>query len=68
MTTLSVTLPEKLLRCLDELVADGVGRNRADTMRLALERLVEEAAIIEMLREELEKPGWNGPNEFFDSD
>jgi Arc/MetJ-type ribon-helix-helix transcriptional regulator len=68
MTTISVTLPAKLLRCLDELVADGVGRNRADTMRFALERLIEEAVIIEMLREELEKPGRNGLSEFFDLD
>lgn len=54
MATISVPLPARLEEKLDALVKEGVGSNRADVMRRALERLAEEEAINAVLRAERE--------------
>ena len=68
MTTVSVTLTEKHLRYLDNLVADGVGKNRADVMRFALERFVAEEAILAMLEMQTDGSIGGDLRELFDSD
>ncbi|MDP3402791.1 MAG: hypothetical protein Q8S35_02445 [bacterium] len=54
MATISVPLSAELENRLDALVSDGVGSNRADVMRRALERLAEEEAINAVLKAERE--------------
>ncbi|MEK7511216.1 MAG: hypothetical protein AAB582_03200 [Patescibacteria group bacterium] len=54
MATISVPLSAEQEQRLDSLVKDGVGSNRADVMRRALERLAEEEAISAVLRAERE--------------
>lgn len=54
MATISVPLSAELENRLDALVSDGVGSNRADVMRRALERLAEEEAINAVLNAERE--------------
>jgi Arc/MetJ-type ribon-helix-helix transcriptional regulator len=68
MTTISVTLTSKHLRYLDNLVVDGVGKNRADVMRLALERLVAEEAIVAMLEMQTDGSIGGDLRELFESD
>jgi len=54
MATISVPLSAELQERLDGLVADGVGANRADVMRQALEFFAEEEAINAVLQAERE--------------
>lgn len=54
MATISVPLSAEQEHRLDTLVSDGVGSNRADVMRQALERLAEEQAIRDVLEAERE--------------
>lgn len=54
MATISVPLSTELQHRLDSLVSDGVGANRADVMRRALEHFAEEEAIQAVLRAERE--------------
>lgn len=54
MATISVPLSAELQHRLDSLVSDGVGANRADVMRRALEHFAEEEAIQAVLRAERE--------------
>lgn len=54
MATISVPLSAELQERLDMLVANGVGANRADVMRRALEGLAEEEAITAVLKAERE--------------
>lgn len=54
MTTISVPLSPKLQEQLDSLVAEGVGNNRADVMRRALEWFAEEEAVNAVLKAEHE--------------
>lgn len=54
MANVSVPLSAELEERLDALVSDGVGSNRADVMRRALERLAEEEAIRVVLQSEKE--------------
>ncbi len=54
MATISVPLSPELQHQLDRLIADGIGSNRADVMRRALERLSEEEAINAILKAERE--------------
>ncbi|MBY0110993.1 ribbon-helix-helix domain-containing protein [Patescibacteria group bacterium] len=54
MATVSVPLPAKLEKRLDDLVASGVGSNRSDVMRRALEKFAEEEAIRVVLGAERE--------------
>lgn len=54
MATISVPLSSELQDRLDTLVAEGVGANRADVMRRALESFAEEEAINAVLRAESE--------------
>jgi len=54
MTTISVPLSPKLQEQLDALVAEGVGNNRADVMRRALEWFAEEEAVNAVLKAERE--------------
>lgn len=50
MATISVPLSAQLQEQLDALVAQGVGSNRADVMRRALENLAEEEAIKSVMK------------------
>ncbi len=54
MATISVPLSPELQNQLDALVKDGIGSNRADVMRRALEHFAEEAAINAVLKAEHE--------------
>ena len=54
MTTISVPLSAELQDRLDSLVAEGVGANRADVMRRALEWFAEEEAVNAVLQAERE--------------
>jgi len=50
MATISVPLSAELEHSLDTLVESGVGSNRADVMRRALEKFAEDAAINAVLQ------------------
>lgn len=54
MATVSVPLTPDLQKSLDTLVGNGVGSNRADVMRRALEQLAEREAIEAILRAQRE--------------
>lgn len=54
MTTISVPLPAKLLTALEHLIDEGCGRNKADVMRRALEKYVEDQAVEAVLKAERE--------------
>ena len=54
MATISVPLSSDLQDRLDALVAEGVGANRADVMRRALEWFSEEEAVNAVIRAERE--------------
>ena len=54
MATISVPLSAELEHQLDNLVAQGVGSNRADVMRRALDRFAEEEAIQAILQAQRE--------------
>lgn len=54
MATISVPLSAELQERLDSLVAEGIGSNRADVMRRALESFAEEEAINAVLKAERE--------------
>jgi len=54
MANVSVSLSSELQDRLDSLVVEGVGANRADVMRRALEWFAEEEAINAVLKAERE--------------
>ncbi|PIZ73611.1 hypothetical protein COY07_01785 [Candidatus Peregrinibacteria bacterium CG_4_10_14_0_2_um_filter_43_11] len=54
MSTISVPLTADLMSALDNLVADGVGANKADVMRKALRQYAEDRAVEAILRAEKE--------------
>ena len=54
MTTISVPLPGDLEKSLNRLVKSGFGSNKADVVRRAIARLVEEEAVNDVLRAERE--------------
>ena len=54
MATISVPLSPELQERLDALVTEGVGSNRADVMRRALEHFSEEEAVNAVLKAERE--------------
>ncbi len=49
MSTISVPLPARLLAALEQLIENGRGRNKADVMRRALEKYIEDMAVQEVL-------------------
>ena len=54
MTTISVPLPGDLEKSLNRLVKSGFGSNKADVVRRAIARLVEEEAVNDVRRAERE--------------
>lgn len=54
MATISVPLSPELQGQLDTLVAEGIGANRADVMRRALQSFAEEEAVNAVLKAERE--------------
>lgn len=54
MATISVPLSAEQQESLDTLVSNGVGSNRADVMRRALERLAEEEEVRALLEAQKE--------------
>ena len=54
MTTISVPLQPDLETSLDDLVKSGYGSNKADVIRRALARAIEEEAVEAVLRAEKE--------------
>lgn len=50
MTTISVPLTDEQYRHLMELVKQGVGANKADVLRKALEKFAEDQAVEAVLR------------------
>lgn len=49
MSTISVPLSKEQLARLDQLVASGVGENKAAVMRRALDKLAEDEAVRDVL-------------------
>ena len=54
MTTISVPLPHQMAKELNNLVKNGVGSNKADVVRRAITRFLEEEAVSSVLRAERE--------------
>ena len=54
MTTISVPLPHQMAKELNNLVKIGVGSNKADVVRRAITRFLEEEAVLTVLRAERE--------------
>lgn len=54
MTTISVPLPHQMAKELNNLVKNGVGSNKADVVRRAIARFLEEEAVLAVLRAERE--------------
>jgi len=54
MTTISVPLNDEQYRHLMELLEDGIGANKADVLRKALEKLSKDQAVEKVLRAERE--------------
>ncbi len=54
MTTISVPLPHQMAKELNNLVKNGVGSNKADVVRRAIARFLEEEAVLAVLRAEHE--------------
>ncbi len=54
MSTISVPLPAKLLAALESLIQGGGGRNKAEVMRRALEKYLEDRAVEAVLQAERE--------------
>ncbi len=54
MTTISVPLPAHLELAVNNLVKSGYGSNKADVIRRAITRLLEEEAVETVLRAERE--------------
>ena len=54
MTTISVPLPHQMAKELNNLVKNGVGSNKADVVRRAITRFLEEEAVSAVLRAERE--------------
>lgn len=54
MSTISVPLTPELEEKMNSLIRSGVGANKADVMRKALDKLAEEEAINAVLRAEKE--------------
>ncbi|MBU2213047.1 ribbon-helix-helix domain-containing protein [Patescibacteria group bacterium] len=50
MTTVSVPLPEEFLRQIEQLIADGVASNKADAIRKAVQKYLEDQAVERVLR------------------
>ncbi|MEI8270286.1 MAG: ribbon-helix-helix domain-containing protein [bacterium] len=54
MTTISVPLPHQMAKELNNLVKMGIGSNKADVVRRAITRFLEEEAVAAVLRAERE--------------
>lgn len=54
MTTISVPLPHQMAKELNNLVKNGVGPNKADVVRRAIARFLEEEAVLAVLKAERE--------------
>jgi Arc/MetJ-type ribon-helix-helix transcriptional regulator len=54
MTTISVPLSHQMAKELNNLVKIGVGSNKADVVRRAIRRFLEEEAVLTVLRAERE--------------
>lgn len=50
MTTISVPLPAELLEAIDKLILEGVASNKADAIRKAVQKYVEDQAVEAVLR------------------
>lgn len=50
MTTISVPLPARLLQALETLIKQGGAPNKAEAMRKALERYLEDQAVEAVLK------------------
>lgn len=45
MTTISVPLPEDMLHAIEELIARGLAANKADAIRKAIQKYLEDQAV-----------------------
>lgn len=50
MSTLSVPLTDDLLKAIENLVKSGIGSNKADVVRRAIKKYVEDQAVEAVLR------------------
>lgn len=50
MTTISVPLPENMLHAIEELITRGVASNKADAIRRALQKYLEDQEVEVILR------------------
>ena len=54
MSTLSIPIPAQMEESLMNLIKSGYGSNKADVVRRAITRLIEEEAVLTVLRAEKE--------------
>lgn len=50
MTTISVPLPEEFLRQIEMLIARGLAANKADAIRKAVQKYLEDQAVEDVLQ------------------
>jgi Arc/MetJ-type ribon-helix-helix transcriptional regulator len=50
MTTVSVPLSDDMLRQIEQLIADGIAANKADAIRKAVKKYLEDQAVEAVLR------------------
>ncbi|KKU20077.1 MAG: hypothetical protein UX30_C0004G0025 [Candidatus Saccharibacteria bacterium GW2011_GWA2_46_10] len=50
MTTISVPLPDEFLRQIESLIARGIASNKADAVRKAVQKYLEDQAVEDVLR------------------
>ncbi|MBU0458771.1 ribbon-helix-helix domain-containing protein [Patescibacteria group bacterium] len=59
MTTVSVPLPDEFLRQIEQLIADGIASNKADAIRKAVKKYLEDQAVEAVLKA-MEEPSLDG--------
>lgn len=50
MTTISVPLPEDMLRAIEDLITRGIASNKADAIRRAVQKYIEDQEVEAILR------------------
>ena len=54
MTTVSVPLPDEFIRQIEMLIAQGIAANKADAIRKAVQKYLEDQAVEAVLRADKE--------------
>ncbi|MBI2636380.1 ribbon-helix-helix protein, CopG family [Candidatus Peregrinibacteria bacterium] len=54
MTTISVPLTDEMLKAIEDLIRDGIASNKADAMRKAMKKYLEDQAVEAVLQAQRE--------------